>query len=121
MVEILWRDPEKTAILIKKDGTEIDLSIGTLITYRGRPNGVKITGFTSKASDMRGPIGITYLPWRGDHWANIIWSLKGNPRHLIAFPVGLTHYGEQIEWETVKLLDGDALLQIEMFNLKVSD
>jgi hypothetical protein len=107
-----------TAELTKTDGKKIELSVGTLIRYRGRPDGVKITGFTSKDTDTRGPIGLYYLPWRGDHWAEIAWSFKGNPRHLIAFPVGSIHYGEQIEWDTVELLSEDEALQIKMLLLE---
>jgi hypothetical protein len=61
------------------------------------------------------------VPWRGDHWAEIIWSIRGNPRHLIAFPVGTIHYGEQIDWERVNVLEGDALLQIQMLGLQVTE
>jgi hypothetical protein len=114
MNTILWLDPKKTAILTKTNGDTIELSIGTIIRYKSRPNGVKITGFTSKDSDQRGPIGVLYLPWRGDRWANEVYTFKGNPRHLIASPVGIVHYGEFVDWDTVELLEGDALLQIQM-------
>ena len=118
MPTIFWTQKDITAQLTKNDGTKIELSVGTLIRYRGRPGGVKITGFTSKETDTRGPIGLFYLPWRGDHWAEMAWSLRGNPRHLIAFPVGNMHYGEQIEWDTVELLSEDEVLQIKMLLLE---
>ena len=118
MPEILWSEPEKTAILTKTNGDTIELSIGTLIKYKERSGFVKITGFTSKSTDTRGPIGLTYLPWRGDRWATIVWTFKGNPRHLLAYPVGVPHYGEIIDWDYVELLDGEELLQIKMFFLK---
>ena len=121
MNTVLWIDPEKTAILTKTNGSTIELSIGTIITYKGRPSGVKITGFTSKSTDTRGPIGLHYLPWRGDRWANVVWTFKGNPRHLIAYPVGIIHYGEIIDWDTVELLEGDALLQIQMVLLNFTN
>lgn len=120
MVTILWSEPEKSVVLTKEDGSTIDISVGTLLTWRRYPMGIKITGFSSKESDTRGPIGLFYLPWRGDHWAEMEWTLKGNPRHLIAFPVGVVHYGQQIEWNDVRLLEGDALLQIKMFNLQIT-
>jgi len=121
MSEILWSLPEKIAVLKKKNGTEIDISVGTLLTWPRRPMGVKVTGFSSKESDRRGPIGIYYLPWRGDHWADVVWTMRGDPRHLMAPPVGMIHYGEQIDWETVSLLDGDSLLQIRMHELKITN
>jgi len=120
MATILWSEPEKVAVLTKENGSKIDISVGTLLTWQRRPMGVRVTGFSSKSTDTRGPIGIFYLPWRGDHWAEMEWTLKGNPRHLIAFPVGTVHYGEQVDWETVNLLEGDALLQIKMFNLQIT-
>lgn len=118
MATIFWLQKDITAELTKTDGNKIELSVGTLIQYKGRPGGVKITGFSSKDTDTRGPIGVFYLPWRGDHWAEMAWSMKGNPRHLIAFPVGSQHYGEQIEWDNVNLLPDEEALQIKMFLLK---
>lgn len=119
MAEIYWLEQDKTGILTKESGEKIELAVGTLIKYRGRKGCVRITGFTSKPTDTRGPIGLTYLPWRGDRWAEMVWTIKGNPRHLIAFPVGTQHYGEQIDWETVELLSNEESLQIQMFLLQV--
>jgi hypothetical protein len=118
MATIFWLQKDITAELKKTDGKKIELGVGSLIRYRGRPDGVKITGFTSKDTDIRGPIGLYYLPWRGDHWAEMAWSLRGNPRHLIAFPVGNIHYGEQIDWDTVELLSEEETLQIKMLLLE---
>ena len=121
MGTILWSDPEKSAILTKDNGNTLEISIGSLLTYPGRPMGIKVTGFTSKPSDTRGPIGIVYLPWRGDRWATVVWTFKGDLRHLIAFPVGISHYGEQVNWNNVELLKGDPLLQIQMFGLEATN
>ena len=118
MAEIYWLEQDKTAILTKESGEKIELSVGTLIKYRGRPGGVKITGFSSKGTDTRGPIGLYYLPWRGDHWAEMEWTLRGNPRHLIAFPVGTPHFGQHIDWDTVELLSEENILQIQMLLLQ---
>ena len=101
--EVFWLVPKESAILKKSDGQIIELKIGTIFKYKSRKAVCKITGFTSKDSDARGPIGITYLPWRGTEWATETWTLKGNPRHIIAFPVGMPHYGEQIEWDSFEL------------------
>ena len=121
MAKILWSDIEKTAILEKENGSKIEINVGTILTWPGRPLGVKVTGFSYKSTDTRGPIGIYYLPWRGNEWAEVAWSIRGNPRHLIAYPVGTIHYGEQVDWETVELLDNDGLLQIQMFLMKFSE
>jgi len=109
MATVLWKNPgnHNTVILKKVNNETLTLSVGDFITYKGRPDGVRIDAFTSKESDPRGPIGLVYLPWRQDEqrWATYVWSLKGNPRHLIAFPVGEPHYGEQVDWDTVELLN----------------
>jgi len=118
MGEVTWIQKDITAELKKESGEKIELSVGTLIRYRGRPDGVKITGFTSKKSDIRGPIGLLYLPWRGDRWAEVVWTLKGNPRHLIAFPAGAQHFGQQIDWNSVELLNEEEVLQIQMLLLQ---
>jgi hypothetical protein len=111
-MSLLWKDPDdRTCAILTKENTEtITLKIGDFITFKGRPDdsrGVRIQEFTWKLSDDRGPIGIVYLPWRSaeKRWATAAWSLKGNPRHLIAFPVGARHYGQQIDWETVSLIN----------------
>jgi hypothetical protein len=109
MLTVFWTSLDSTrTITITKDNNEImTLNVGDFITYEGRPDGVKITQFTYKDSDPRGPIGLIYLPWRTEgKWATPIWNLKGNPRHLIAFPVGREHYGEQIDWNTIQLVNG---------------
>lgn len=119
MGEIVWLSKEQSAVLTKKDGCTIVISPGTILTHPGRPSGIKITGFSSKESDKRGPIGLYYLPWRPleNRWAEQIWALR-NPRHLIASPVGLLHFGEHIDWSKVELLEGEALLNIKMLLLE---
>jgi hypothetical protein len=111
-MSLLWKDPnDKTCAILTKSNEIITLKVGDFITFKGRQDssaGVRIEEFTWKASDDRGPIGLIYLPWRSHEkrWATLAWSMKGNPRHLIAFPVGAPHYGQQIDWETVELMNG---------------
>ena len=112
-MSLLWKDPkDKTcAILIKESNEIITLKVGDFITYKGRTEGsegVRIEEFTWKSSDDRGPIGMIYLPWRAaeKRWATVAWSMKGNLRHIIAFPVGAPHFGQQIDWETVIFMNG---------------
>ena len=120
MSEVYWLDPGSAAILTKKTGEKIELSVGSVIRYEGRPDGVKITGFSSKYSDKRGPLGLYYLPWRPveGRWAEEFWTWQGNARHIMAYPVGTPHYGEHINWSSVELLSEPDLLQINMLLLK---
>ena len=107
-----WVNPSDETcgiILTKKDGTKNVLLVGNFITFEGRPDGVKITGFTSKnfkSNPDIGPIGMTYLPWRKEEkrLATPLFTMKGDPRHIICSPVGLHHFGENIDWESVRII-----------------
>ena len=109
MLTVFWTSLDSIrTITITKDNNEImTLNVGDFITYEGRPDGVRIEQFTHKKSDPRGPIGLVYIPWRPltNSWATPIFNLRGNPRHLIAYPVGIDNYGEHIDWNTIKLLN----------------
>jgi hypothetical protein len=112
-MSLLWKDPkDKTCAILTKETNEIiTLKVGDFITFKGRTEGsegVRIEEFTWKSSDDRGPIGMIYLPWRAaeKRWATVAWSMKGNLRHIIAFPVGMSHFGQQIDWETVIFMNG---------------
>jgi len=92
-----------------KTGDSSIFAVGDTITYEGRPEEeplVVITEFTGK--DFNGPIGMSYLPWRSYKkcWATPAITLRGNPRHIICYPVGNRHYGIHIDWSTVQHLDG---------------
>jgi len=107
-----------SVILTKSDGKTITekiiLSVGNVITYDGtnpRPDGVKIISFTTtkdlKSNQNVGPIGMRYLPWRKKEklWAEPAYvGMRGDPRHIICYPVGKNSYGEHIDWGTVKLI-----------------
>ena len=78
--------------------------VGDTITFEGRPENdprVMITEFTGE--DLNGPMGMVYLPWRSveQRWATPLISLRGNPRHIICYPIGNRHYGQHIDWTTV--------------------
>lgn len=113
-MSVHWINPlyNDSVILTKTDGTKIELNVGDCITYSGpisRPDGVKIISFSSKEFKSKpdvGPIGVIYLPWRKDEqkWASTAFSMRGDPRHIICDPVGLRHYGEHIDWDTVKVI-----------------
>jgi hypothetical protein len=103
---VLWElaDSTQSVVLTKKNGEKLPLRVGDFITYDGRPDGVRITGFSGDR-DLAGPIGMFYTPWRKDQekWAESKWCLKGDMRHIIAFPCGEQHWGEQLNWNTVAL------------------
>ena len=111
MVQVLWLDTDDShdtlynaIILTKTDNETMILRIGDFITYNGRPDGVRIEEFTGGFDNSKGPIGMTYLPWRKEEqqWATPKWNLKGNIRHIIAYPCGIERYGEHIDWNTVR-------------------
>ena len=87
---------------------ETVFKIGDTITFNGRPYCsplAVITEFTG--DDPNGPIGMCYLPWRSERncWATAQMTLRGNPRHIICYPVGNHHYGLHIDWSTAKHME----------------
>jgi len=98
MVQIDWQEAGKSVKLVKDDGSEMILCVGDFITYKGRPEGVRIENIIGTQ-----PIGFEYLPWRGTRWATPVFSLRGNPRFIIMYPHGIEHYGQHIDWNTVEL------------------
>lgn len=109
MISVLWKNSNNKdeVILTKGSGETLVLAVNDFIRYEGRPGGVIIQGFTYKDIDPRGPIGMHYLPWRTTEkcWATPMWSLRGNMRHIITPPVGMMHYGQHINWDSVELID----------------
>ena len=94
-----WNNEAQTEILLTKaDGTRFILKKGDFIAYEGHENGCRIETI---CGHKEGPIGITYLPWRGDRWATPQFGIRGDPRFLICRPTGLPHYGIHPDWETV--------------------
>jgi hypothetical protein len=81
----------------------VDFGVKQFITFEGHPLGVRIEEFFG--SDQEGPKGFTYLPWRGDRWGTPVFSLRGNGRFVICPPMGMSHYGLHINWDSVKLLN----------------
>ena len=104
---VLWIDAaDKTKVIYtKENGEKLLLSVGDFITYEGRPDGVRIDSFTH-AYEKPGPIGFTYRPWRpeGRRWASLSFGLRGDDRHVIAYPCGMPHFGQHINWATIKKL-----------------
>jgi hypothetical protein len=98
-----WHIKPESIQHTNKNGDVLILKVGQFITYEGRLDDVRIEEFTYSNS---GPIGFIYLPWRGERWGTPAISLRGNPRHVICYPHGYSHYGQHINWETVKLVNG---------------
>jgi len=103
-VNVIWEIPLESIRIIKKKSYLI-LKKGDFISFWGYEDGVKITNF-SGLKDSLGPIGFDYLPWWGNQWAEPMFGLRGNPRHVIAYPTGISHYGQHIHWYSVRLLNG---------------
>lgn len=107
---ICWEEYKKSVRYTNlNSGYFTIFKIGDAITYQGRSEAeplVIITKFTGE--DHNGPIGFCYLPWRSykQCWATPTITLRGNPRHIICYPCGNTHYGSHIDWTTVQHLDG---------------
>jgi hypothetical protein len=97
----------KVSIIIHTKNTHTIVHKGDFITYEERDGtGVLVEEFTG--SDLEGPIGLIYKPWREteNRWASVQFSIaRGNLRHLICYPVGIPHYGLHINWESVRIIN----------------
>jgi hypothetical protein len=97
----------KQSIIIHVNNTHTIVHKGDFITYAERDGtGVLVEEFTG--SDLEGPIGLIYRPWREseNRWASIQYSIAhGNLRHLICYPIGTPHYGMHINWESVRVIN----------------
>ena len=97
-----WNTPDMTEILLTKSNGSLVLKEGVCITYDGRELGVRIETIPKNSE---GPIGFNYLPWRGDRWATVQFSIvKGNLRRIVCYPTGLETWGQHINWETVEII-----------------
>jgi hypothetical protein len=108
MPNVFWTNAEShdTVTFTKENNEIMTLNVGDFITFEGIHGGARIEQFTYKDSDTRGPIGLIYLPWiyEDQAWAKEMWNPKGNPRHLVAEPVGTGHYGERVNWNTIQFV-----------------
>jgi hypothetical protein len=104
MVNITWLDPtDQTMVKVERENGDLILRVGDFVGYAGRPDGIRIESFNSKQSDPRGPVGMTYLPWRQveARWGTPRFTIRGNDHYIICYPVGMPHYGTHIDWTTV--------------------
>jgi hypothetical protein len=103
---ITWHHFHESIMVSFKEG-DLILHKGDFITYDTRePDGAIIEDFTG--DDLAGPIGLVYRPWRTDEnrWASIAYSIAhGNLRHIICYPIGFSHYGQHINWRSVRVIN----------------
>ena len=97
----------KESIIIHVNDMHTIVHKGDFITYDTREGtGVIVEDFTGY--DLNGPIGLVFRPWREteNRWASIQFSLShGNLRHLICYPMGSSHYGLPVNWESVRVIN----------------
>ena len=113
-----WTDETMKIFDVKlKDGTIKTFQKGTWVILPGRNDKVIIdsilvpynnnddTSRTSTNSINVGPLGITYLPWRDDEkrFASMSYTMRGNQRFIICYPVGISHYGQHINWDLIEI------------------
>jgi hypothetical protein len=105
-VSITWHHFQES-IMVSFPERDLILHKGDFITYDTRePDGVLIEEFTG--NDLAGPIGLIYRPWRPaeNRWATTAFSIShGNLRHFICFPVGLPHYGQFVNWQSIRVIN----------------
>jgi len=102
MTTVSWEKPGK-AVAVSVDGRTFNLQVGDCITFARCPLGARIDEFSG--TDPAGPMGMVYLPWLGDKFADYAFTLRGNPYFIICPPVGMDHYGQHIDWATVEIVN----------------
>jgi len=97
-----WDDFAERSILVQANGTVA--KAGDIVTWDGRDDvGVLITEIFGIE---KGPIGFTYLPWRGERWASLAISLRGDRRFIVCLPHGINKFGLHIDdWSTFRKVD----------------
>ena len=101
MTTVTWDKPGDS-VVVSAAGRTIHLKVGDCITFARVPLGVRIDEFSGK--DPLGPMGMVYLPWLVDKFADYAFTLRGNPYFIICPPVGMAHYGQHIDWATVEIV-----------------
>ena len=125
--DAIWTDNTKTSFTVTTNSNEVNIfSRGTWLILPGRDDKVMIdniiqTYYNKNEKDNllkkyinnkqyianieKGPIGITYLPWRYDErrFASVLYSIRGNQRFIICYPTGINNCGTHINWDLVKI------------------
>ena len=89
------------SIVVTTETASFGIKVGDFIKFAKRPLGVRVLEFVGK--DPAGPMGMVYLPWLGDKFAD--YGQRDNPCFIVCYPIGLPHYGQHIQWDTVELCD----------------
>lgn len=97
---VAWDKPYES-VLVSVEGRTLALKVGDFIKFARVPLGVRIESFVGK--DPVGPMGMEYLPWLGDKFAEPTLTLRGNPYFIVCWPVGRERYGQHIDWATVEM------------------
>jgi hypothetical protein len=123
-----WIDETRTIFDVKmKDGNLKTFQKGTWFKLPGRNDKVIIDSIVAPYNNIEdkqmllqkygdndelitknidlGPRGITYLPWRYDEkrFATMSYTMRGNERFLICYPVGMRHFGQHIDWDLLEI------------------
>lgn len=126
MWNAIWTDNTKTTFTVTTSSKEtITITRGTWLRLPGRDDNVMIDNIIQPYYNQiekenllknykyknnidnidKGPIGITYLPWRYDEkrFASVLYSIRGNQRFIICYPTGINNTGNHINWDLVKI------------------
>ena len=113
-----WLDESMNSFDVKaKDGTLKSFKKGTWVILPGRNDKVIIDSIVAPFQNNNnnnnnnnkeiniGPRGITYLPWRYDEkrFATKSYTMRGNSRFIICYPVGMIHFGQHIDWDRIEI------------------
>lgn len=107
-----WLDESKKSFDVKTtDGTLKSFQKGTWAILPGRDDKVIIDSIVAPFQNNNnnenniGPRGITYLPWRYDEkrFATMSYTIRGNSRFIICYPVGIIHFGQHIDWNRIEI------------------
>lgn len=105
-INIVWVVPNESICINRKFKLPLIIKIGDFVSCKSRDTGFKIINFTGR-EDASGPIGIIYLPWRSEQqkWATPLFTLRGDPRHIICYPCGIPHFGQHEPFNSFELLN----------------
>ena len=108
----VWTNDKKNEFqYYKENGTSITICLGTWLLLPNRPDKVIVDKIYSlyknkiDSLESNGPCGISYLPWRENEnrFASPSFSMRGNSRFIVCYPVGRNTYGSHIDWDKVEV------------------
>ena len=120
-----WLDESKKSFDVKTtDGTLKSFQKGTWVILPGRDDKVIIDSIVAPFQNNNnnenniGPRGITYLPWRYDEkrFATMSYTIRGNSRFIICYPVSIIHFGQHIDWNRIEITSPPDNIDNELVN-----